>query len=287
MKCDFMILGAAKCATSSLADILKQHPSVCFSNPKEPHFFNLEQDWRSRLDQYHDLFHDKSATLYGEGTTSYTKFPLFKNRIYKDLHEYNPDLKFIYAIRHPVERAISHYMHIYERRIIDHNFQEALRQSDVINTGRYYTQLYPYFKLFGRERFFIYCFEDFIKDQKKIVLEIGKFLGLSNDQWTLDNAKHSNKSVGGKKLGRQLERFKTPAIRKIWDQKLPEGLKNIIYNTLSKASSRPFAEKVKLENDVQEIILELNRLDILEMEKILERDLTFYLTTLDGSICVR
>jgi len=36
---NFLIVGAAKCGTTSLYYSLKQHPDVFMSNPKEPDFF--------------------------------------------------------------------------------------------------------------------------------------------------------------------------------------------------------------------------------------------------------
>ena len=56
MKVDFIIIGAMKCGTTSLAEILKCHPDISFSKIKEPHFFHRAKDWRKELDQYHKLF---------------------------------------------------------------------------------------------------------------------------------------------------------------------------------------------------------------------------------------
>jgi len=36
---DFLLIGAAKSATTSLSNALSQHPDICFSDPKEPQFF--------------------------------------------------------------------------------------------------------------------------------------------------------------------------------------------------------------------------------------------------------
>ena len=39
---DILILGAAKCGTSSLHAWLAEHPDICMSEPKEPKFFEAE-----------------------------------------------------------------------------------------------------------------------------------------------------------------------------------------------------------------------------------------------------
>jgi hypothetical protein len=40
MKPNFFIVGAARCGTTTLSRCLKRHPQVCFSQPKEPHYFS-------------------------------------------------------------------------------------------------------------------------------------------------------------------------------------------------------------------------------------------------------
>lgn len=286
-KCDFMIIGAMKCATTSLADALAKHPDVGFSNPKEPHFFSSEQNWKENISTYHNMFQDKTKKIYGEGTTSYTKFPYFKLEVYNDLFEYNPDLKFIYALRHPIHRAISQYIHMYVRRIINCDFMTAIRTTDIINTSRYYTQLKPYFDLFGRDHFLLYLYEDFVENQNVILHDVASFLEIDSNVMSDISAIHANKSIGDYKIGKSLEKFKTPIIRNVWDNSIPVGIKTTIYKLLSKITTNKLTERPVLTIEQELIILNLMRLDILEMEKVLNRDLTFYLTTTDGKKCVR
>ena len=37
------IVGAPRCGTTTLASFLQQHPDVCFSAVKEPHFFSRDE----------------------------------------------------------------------------------------------------------------------------------------------------------------------------------------------------------------------------------------------------
>ena len=43
---NFMCIGAAKCATTSLYNILKQHPQIGLSSFKEPHFFDDHNNFK-------------------------------------------------------------------------------------------------------------------------------------------------------------------------------------------------------------------------------------------------
>ncbi|HEY6366539.1 MAG TPA: hypothetical protein VI585_17280 [Candidatus Binatia bacterium] len=38
---DFFLIGAPRCGTTSLSGYLADNPQVCFSRPKEPHYFSL------------------------------------------------------------------------------------------------------------------------------------------------------------------------------------------------------------------------------------------------------
>ena len=48
------LIGAAKSATTTLADLLNQHPHIFLSNPKEPDFFWI--NWDRGIDWYRALF---------------------------------------------------------------------------------------------------------------------------------------------------------------------------------------------------------------------------------------
>ena len=110
MQVDFMIIGAQKCGTSSLASMLSQHRQICFCKAKEPHFFSRHEDWATRLDVYHRLFSPRPGQLCGEASTSYSFLPEH-GPTHERLHEYNPALRLLYLVRDPVERILSQYNH--------------------------------------------------------------------------------------------------------------------------------------------------------------------------------
>ncbi|MDZ7821446.1 MAG: sulfotransferase [Candidatus Marinimicrobia bacterium] len=115
MKVDFIILGAAKCGTTTLYRILKDHPDINFCREKEPDFFSKTEDWKTHLADYHKLFREEEGKIYGEASHSYTAYPRFNLNIWEDIHAYNPGMKFIYIVRDPVDRFISSYMQDYQR----------------------------------------------------------------------------------------------------------------------------------------------------------------------------
>ncbi len=178
MKVNFLIIGAAKSATTSLSEILSRHPDICFSQLKEPQFFS-DPEWRDHLEEYHSNF-KCNATLYGEGSTNYTKRPLFNPNICEDIYEYNPDMKVIYLMRHPIDRIISQYIHLYNRGYEHSKDLDTLIRSNpnYLDTTRYAAQITPYITTFGTDNVLMLFFKDFITDPQKITNEVCKFLSI-------------------------------------------------------------------------------------------------------------
>ena len=75
---DFLIIGAMKCATTSLHDQLAAQPGLFMSEPKEPFFFSNDEVYARGIDWYAGLFAGAAAgDLCGESSTHYTKLPSY------------------------------------------------------------------------------------------------------------------------------------------------------------------------------------------------------------------
>ena len=77
-KPNFFILGAPKCATTSLANWLREHPHIFVPTRKEPEFFNTDDEPHkhggiANLDAYEALFRDacEKHLAVGEGSVWY------------------------------------------------------------------------------------------------------------------------------------------------------------------------------------------------------------------------
>ena len=49
---NFMCIGAAKSGTTTLYDILKQHPEIFIPAFKEPHFFDIPENYNNGIEWY-------------------------------------------------------------------------------------------------------------------------------------------------------------------------------------------------------------------------------------------
>jgi hypothetical protein len=112
---DFLIVGEAKCGTTSLYDDIVRHPLVREAAVKEVHFFDLR--FHRGLDWYRAQFPiqrrarnggpDHHPIQTGEASPYYMFHPHAMSRIKTAL----PDVKLIAMLRNPVERAYSQYQH--------------------------------------------------------------------------------------------------------------------------------------------------------------------------------
>src|SRR5262249_50844280 len=113
---DFFIIGAPKCGTTALSEYLREHPKICFSHIKEPHFFS--DDFPSykidrSLENYMRLnfshFRRQQHALMGESSVYYYLSAVAVPNILRA----NPAAKFIYMVRNPVDMVYSFHSQMY------------------------------------------------------------------------------------------------------------------------------------------------------------------------------
>ena len=191
---DFVIIGAMKCATSTLHDQLARVRGVCMSDPKEPNFFSDELNWAKGLDWYSSIFESMpDGDLKGESSTHYTKLPTYPLCVAR-MREHIPHAKLIYVMRDPIDRIVSQYIHEWSQRVIsdDCPIDDAIEQYPMlIDYSRYAMQLKPYIEHWGTERILPVFFERLMSNPQPEFERIGRFLGLeSGMQWINDGAQN-------------------------------------------------------------------------------------------------
>ncbi len=150
---DFIIIGAMKSATSSLHEQLARQPGIFMSTPKEPNFFSDDDVYAQGMAWYTGLFSAAPPdALCGESSTHYTKLPTHPHTVNR-IAEAVPDARFVYVMRHPIDRLVSHYIHEWTTRVIDAPIDEAVTtHPELIEYGLYTKQLAPYIEQFGAGR---------------------------------------------------------------------------------------------------------------------------------------
>lgn len=219
---DFLIVGEAKCGTTSLYDDLVRHPRVLEAAMKEVHFFDLR--FHRGLDWYRAQFplewrvRSSSAGAprlqTGEASPYYMFHPHAPARIKQTL----PHVKLIAMLRNPTDRAYSQYQHEFRQGRETLTFEEAIEQEParlagelermLVNVhynstehrrhsylarGIYADRLPVWWNLFAREQLLILKSEDYFKAPDLTLERVQTFLGLAPRR----PKRFARKNVGG------------------------------------------------------------------------------------------
>lgn len=178
MRPNYLVIGAQKCATSSLCALLGEHPDVFMTTPKEPYFFSSPAIWVKGWSWYESLFDDAGdCRAVGEGSTTYTQnglYPEAPARIARHL----PHARLIYIVRDPLERMKSHWMHLRSRENNEtRSFNIAIRERpEYLDNSRYCRQIDWYRAHFSDDQILVLFFEDFRRDPRAVLRCCFEFL---------------------------------------------------------------------------------------------------------------
>jgi hypothetical protein len=178
---DYLIIGAARCGTTYIAQVLRSHPEVFMARQKELHFF--ERDYDKGMAFYESNFPPEDTGQYkviGEATPAYLYFPEVPERIHRHL----PDAKLIVSLRNPIDAAYSAYWKAYsaDERTRRMTFEQKLeKEPRLIAGGRYAEQLARYLALFPRERIHVIVYEQLVARPEAEFRRLFRFLGVAED----------------------------------------------------------------------------------------------------------
>ena len=201
----FLIIGGAKCGTTSLYAHMIEHPNILPASIKEVNFFQHIRN--TKIAFYSSHFPIKRQNLItGEASTAYFIHRLVPKRV----HELLPSVKLILLLRDPVERAYSefHYMVNLGAQITD-NFEDAIKaelkrikienekpEFTIENTsynyfqptfsylrhGIYANYILNWLKLFPKEQLLILHTKDLYNNLDNILAKTFEFLNLPKYQ---------------------------------------------------------------------------------------------------------
>lgn len=215
---DFIIVGAAKAGTTSLFAHVSRHPQVFASPIKEPSFFSYWPDrpvisgirevveryrklggqvdeasvaaappadaWRWFLPAYESLFEGAAPNqMRGEASTNYTRHPQYPG-VPERMASVAPDAKLIYIMRHPVDRAYSHFVHRYSKETnrdqpFRTSFEQYIEREPVcIDSSRYMMQIDKLLNYYRRDSILFLFLDDLNRDPVGSAQRVFSFLGI-------------------------------------------------------------------------------------------------------------
>ena len=210
---DFIIVGEARCGTTTLWEHLSPHPEIFFPSEKELHFFGSYDRfdhcgrWDGKsLANYTNNFRDASTEqICGEATPNYLSDQHSLDSIKNALGE----IKCLIVLRDPIARAHSHYWQSVIRGWETLSFEDALEsENERINNGDpnglhdfgYFTRgLYAKniaraHTLFGTANCNVTFIEEFRSTDDSFRRDIFNFLEISNTCIEPSSEVHRNKT---------------------------------------------------------------------------------------------
>ncbi len=192
---NLVIIGAMKCATTALHRYLSMHPHVSMAAPKEMNFFvgpsvaaSPEDhtwhrgNWHRGVQWYASHFAD--APVRGEASPGYTS-PSFPEAAAR-MAEMLPDVRLIYLVRDPIDRALSQYAHHRRMGTEPRTLDDALlnESSQYIERSEYHARLRPYLERFPAERIAIVLQEDLLAWRRLTLSSLYRFAGVDDGFWS-------------------------------------------------------------------------------------------------------
>jgi hypothetical protein len=282
---NFMIIGVAKAGTTSLYRYLDQHPQVFMCSEKGSNYFGYEdaRAWKwtdegdppllrhfqaRTFEQYQAFFDGVTDEIaIGEASPQYFRCPTAAQRI----HECLPNVKLVASLRNPAERAFSGFLMRTRRgERVKSMYEELTPEASHVREGLYHKRLKRYFDLFPSDQIKILIFEEFKQDPIKAVVELYDFLGVDTNCVPDTSTRYNPAAVPKSRLLNRI--YYHPAVIHAAKWILPESLQRIALQFRDKNLKKP----PKLPADLRAKLLDFYRTDILQLETLLDRDLSIW-----------
>ncbi len=260
----FIIIGAMKCATSTLHEQLARQPGVFMTEPKEPNFFSDDEQWTRGPEWYRSLFEGAgNGELCGESSTHYTKQPTHPETVQRMQDALGDDLKFIYVMRHPIDRLVSHYIHEWTQRVISEPIDKAIdAHEELVDYGRYAMQLEPYIEVFGRDRILPVFFDRLTAEPASELARVCRFIGLPGEPQWIDDADRQNSSAQRmRRSGIQQFLMNCPGSRTLRRRLVPQSIRDKVKRIwmMKKRPELSAGRRAELEETFDADLAELGR----------------------------
>ena len=248
---EIMIIGAAKSATTHLFWQLCHHPKVYMpsrSTPgrsKEPSFFSFDENYKKGLNWYMRLYEAAQPDeLCIDASTNYTRWPQLPSTAER-MATHAPNARLIYVVRHPLERAYSHYVHRYTTELypgepIRATFEEHVQRDPMcLDSSLYMRQIERFLEHYPRAALHVVLTSDFKRAPLETLHGICRFLDIDPDGARLGSAPDNNsQSKFEARMRKKVTgRFaRVPLIGPL-ARRMPPSWRDWIYRALAKTSS--------------------------------------------------
>jgi sulfotransferase family protein len=235
--------------------------------------FLTRPDFMDALDQYERYFDGADDLMRGEASPWYSWYPYITD-VPERIHSLLPDVKLIYLVRDPVERAVAFYWEQFaSNRALE--FEAAFADLEdprhrYACASKYALQVEQYLPLFPRSELLIVDSEDLKQARHETLRSIFSFLGVDPD-FSSPHFNEELNSVAGKRrattLGRLLKHSPPAvAIRRT----LPVQTRQYLFAPVRRATSHQVRRR-PLPDDLRRRLEDVLRPDIQRFRELTAR----------------
>lgn len=288
-KPDFICIGAQKAGTTSLQDLLVQHPSIYLSPQKEIKFFHRDEHYQKGMEWYLNHFNNALPNqLIGDITPDYILYANTAERIATDLGK---DIKIIAILRNPVDRTFSQFnFHRAAKVEKESDFNKIIKNyppidyenntfinwftpSYYIERSLYYHQLKRYFDIFPKENIHIAIFEELFGNQHEVEMnKLYAFLGLAKPLTQSIIHSHSTRVPKENFTYHFINklRFLNSVIKTLIPKKKYLTLREFLLKTITK-------KPIKIDANYKKKLFErFFKEDVIKLETLIKKDLSLW-----------
>lgn len=291
-----IVIGAPKCATTSLYELFSLHPKMCVSTLKEPNYFAIrdgkfesvfnEQFGLSSIRKYPPITQNWNEYIAQFEETKSTEVRVDVSPIYmfskysaRNIFEkFGKNVKIIAILRNPVDRAYSQFLH--HRR---DGFEKSTNFKDVFfskeessgegpfwnykEMGYYAKQLKSYYELFNKEAIHVVQYEEFRNNRESVISEIFDFIGLEKAHVRMNTSANMSGLPKNKLANYLLTMHRRNAFLKRMVFSLPTPMRLFFQKLKNKNLKRTI-----LDQNIGKLCFEVYKEDIKELEEMTKQD---------------
>jgi hypothetical protein len=290
---NFIVIGAAKCGTTSLHRYLNQHPQIFMSAYGEPSYFAHQDEvlnfqgpgdaeWKfvTDLTAYEALFDGaRGEKAIGEISPRYLYFEKSAER----MRALIPKVRIIAILRNPVDRAYSHFLMNTQRHCEPAaTLMEAveLERDRVhknwgwdwryVSLGLYHQQLKRYYDLFPVDQIKVILYDDFRDNPVGMIQDLFHFLGV-DESFVPDMSKRERPQYLAKSKGLDQWVSQPSSFKKIFHGWVGANTRKRIKDWILQRNS---AAVPPLAVDIRQALDQKFRADRVQLQKLIGRDLS-------------
>ncbi|WP_227815736.1 sulfotransferase domain-containing protein [Nitrogeniibacter aestuarii] len=230
---DIVGIGAQKCGSTWLYDILSDHPQVGVSRAKEVDYFSYYWD---RGSQWYSQYFSGSGKLLCEVSPSYFHCADAPWRVVK----HNPEAKVIALLRDPVKRAYSNHVHDIRHGFLrgaDLSFEFGLENNSAyVEQGLYFKHLSRWLDSVPEANLLILLQEDIQADPAAVASRVYRHIGIDSLHEPAALSKRSNERQAvvnvdmAKKVDGLREKIQSGPLAPLWTLAKGLGLKRVYHS---------------------------------------------------------